>query len=135
MNLEDVRYYIALTAEKRDLEASLRRIQDSLNQLEPTLAEAFAEDGVQHVNMDGYTIYLQQELWASPAEGNYDRLCDELVGNDLESMVQRRVNAMTLSAYVREVRRKGENLPEGLAATIKISEAYRVRVRKGDSTK
>ena len=106
MNLDDVRYYISLTAEKRDLEASLRRVQDSLNQLEPALAEAFAEEGLQHLRLDDHTVYLQQELWASPAEGDYDRLCDELIGNGLESMVQRRVNAMTLSAYVREVRRK-----------------------------
>jgi len=125
-----VRQYIALTSEKREIESRLRAVQDELNILEPAITDAYAEEGLQSLHLDGYTAYLQQELWASPLDGDYDRLCDELIGNGLADMVQRRTNTNTLSAWVREHRREGIPIPEGILSTMTITERYRVRVRR-----
>lgn len=128
--VDQARRYAALVARKRELEAELRAIQDQLNEMEPALVEGFVEAGVQHLRVDGQTIYLQQEIWASPTDGDYDALCDALVRAGLGDMVVRRVHHQTLTAWVRELRKADEEIPEEVRPYLKVSETYRIRVRK-----
>ncbi len=130
LNMTQVQEYAALVARKRELEAELRAIQDRLNEMEPGLVEQLIEAGVQHVRVGGQTVYLQQEIWASPADGDYDALCDALERAGLGDMVVRRVHHHTLTAWVRELRKAEEEIPEEVRPYLKISETYRLRVRK-----
>lgn len=128
--LDQVKRYAELIARKRELEAELRAIQDQLNVMEPGLVEAFIDAGIQHLRLNGQTLYLQQEIWASPVDGDYDSLCDALERAGLGDMVVRRVHHNTLSAWVRELRKAGEEMPEEVKPYLKVSETYRLRVRK-----
>ena len=130
LDMTQVQEYAALVARKRELEAELRAIQDRLNEMEPGLVEQLIEAGVQHVRVGGQTVYLQQEIWASPVDGDYDALCDALERAGLGDMVVRRVHHHTLSAWVRELRKADEEIPEEVRPYLKISETYRLRVRK-----
>jgi hypothetical protein len=130
LDMTQVQEYAALVARKRELEAELRAIQDRLNEMEPGLVEQLIEAGVQHVRVGGQTVYLQQEIWASPVDGDYDALCDALERAGLGDMVVRRVHHHTLSAWVRELRKADEEIPEEVRPYLKISETYRLGVRK-----
>lgn len=128
--VDHLKRYTELVSRKRELEAELRALQDEINGLEPVLVEQMLEAGVQHLRLNGQTVYLQQEIWASPVDGDYDRLCDALERAGLGDMVVRRVHNNTLSAWVRELRKVGEEMPEEVKPYIKVSETYRLRVRK-----
>ncbi len=129
--LPGLREFIALTSRKRELEADLRQVQDRLNELEPQLVEMFGEEGLQRTSIDGWTAFLQEDIWASPAEGDIARLCAALKEAGLGDMVAETVNRQTLSAWVRERLRDGEPLPDLVDPAINVSRGFRLRARKG----
>ena len=139
MNTDKLRKYVTLTAQKRELMAELDELRECMDVLEAELVEAFADEGIQNVNLDGHTVYLQSQLWAGPVEGDYERACDALDACGLSEFVGRRFNSNTLSAWVREhVQTEGGNYPENieealpvaLAGAIKVDRKWSVRVRK-----
>lgn len=126
----EVQRYVELTARKRELQAELASVQATLDELEPRICEMMLENGVQHLRTLDHTVFLSNEIWAAPIDGDYDSLCRALSQIGQDSMVQTRVNLQTLSAWVREFRKAGEDIPKEVEPYIKISETTRVRVRK-----
>lgn len=139
MNTDQLREYVALSARKAALKAELDDIQRQLSELEPQLIEAFADEGVQNINVDGHTVYLSAQLWASPVDGDYERACDALIAAGLGEFVGRRFNTNTLSAWIREyVRDETGNypddiqtaLPQAFNGAIEARKDWSLRVRK-----
>jgi hypothetical protein len=52
----------------------------------------------------GGNIHMTSQLWASPKEGNHDRLTQVLQSLGLKEYLPKTVNSQSLSAYVREFR-------------------------------
>ena len=128
--LPGLREFVSLTGRKRDLEAELRQVQDRLNELEPGLVDMLVEEGIQRTTVDGYTAYLQEDVWASPLDGNIAGLCAALKVAGFGDMVAETVNRQTLSAWVRERRKDGEPLPPAVEPVISIIAGYRLRAKK-----
>lgn len=139
MNTERLRTWVALSERKARLKVELDNVQARLKEMEPELINAFADEGIQNVNLDGHTVYLQAQIWASPVDGDYERACDALVAAGLGEFVGRRFNTNTLSSWVREhVRDEGGNYPDDLEqhlpvaflGSIKAEKVWSVRTRK-----
>lgn len=130
LDTREVQRYVELTLRKRELQTALATVQASLDEAEPALGEAMLETGVQHLRTLNHTVFLSNEIWVSPVDGDYGSLCQALTAIGEDSMVQTRVNLQTLSAWVREFRKTGEDIPEQIKPHIKISETNRVHVRK-----
>ena len=139
LNIERLQTFVALSERKAALTAELDDIRRDLDELEPGLIEQFADDGIRNVNLNGHTVYVQAQLWASPVEGDYERACDALVEAGLAEFVGRRFNSNTLSAWVREHVRDergdypeqlDEHLPVAFLGSIKAEKKWSVRIRK-----
>lgn len=145
--LEKAKTYAYLDAKKKDLENRLNAVKKELSELEASLLDEMAEEGVPSLkvkvkNDDGTestrTVYQRRELWAGYADG-YEKqdLCEALKQAGLDDMVTETFNTNTLSAYVREFNDGDKdteeiikNLPENIQPYIKVSEKYKVRTTK-----
>ena len=142
MNTARLRTYVELNTRKKNLRADLDAVQGDLDALMPEILEDFADSGISNININGHTIYLTAQLWASPQDGDYERACDALEAAGLGEFVGRRFNSNTLSAWVREYVRDEsgdypeepeEALPVALQGALAVSKKWDVRVVKANS--
>ena len=122
MNTARIKKYVELNRRKNELRDDLAATQSEIDALMPEILEDFGDSGISNVNIDGYTVYLTAQLWASPQGGDYERACDALIEAGLGEFVGRRFNTQTVSSWVREhIRGEDGDYPESpedaLAAT------------------
>jgi len=146
MNMEQLKEFVCLENRKRDLDAELKAAKARLDELEEALVPQFIEDGVQSMKVDGRTVSLAQEIYASPLDGR-DRVVEALKASELAQYVSENYNTNSLSAFVREVARdvaaQAERedrifteddvrsaLPAPLGLALKISFVHTLRSRK-----
>lgn len=129
-----LREFAKLTTLKGQLEVQLKDIAARLSQLEEPIIEAFQQDGMQSVNVDGFNIHLKRTLFAG-AKGDKSDLMATLKGMD-ESwsiLVQDNVNYQSLNARVRELELGDDGMPivpAELVDVLNISEQYKLGARK-----
>lgn len=138
-----VNEFIDLDQQRKGKEEEVGKLKERLQALEGELLTRFENAGVQSMkSKQGVTVYIRRELWASPADGAEVLLLERLKAMGLGDMVKEKVNPQTLSSFVREQEqeRLGRNgtpddvlkiLPEPLQSTIKLSERFSLRTRKG----
>jgi hypothetical protein len=146
MNMEQLKEFVCLENRKRDLDAELKGVKARLDELEEALVPQFIEDGVQSMKVDGRTVSLAQEIYASPLDGR-ERVVEALKASELAQYVSENYNTNSLSAFVREVARdvaaQAEReerifteddvraaLPAPLGLALKISFVHTLRSRK-----
>lgn len=131
--MQRARLLVALTAEKRQLEARLREVVEAIAAQQEPLLEFLADSGVARLTVDGYTIFPYSQTWASAQDGDMQRACDALIAAGLGDMCALRFNAQTLSAWVREELRAGRDLPAEFASAIKVSTTVEIRARRAEN--
>jgi vacuolar-type H+-ATPase subunit I/STV1 len=146
MNMEQLKEFVCLENRKRDLDAEMKGVKAKLDELEEALVPQFIEDGVQSMKVDGRTVSLAQEIYASPLDGR-ERVVEALKASELAQYVSENYNTNSLSAFVREVARdvaaQAEReerifteedvraaLPAPLGQALKISFVHTLRSRK-----
>ena len=124
---------IELHREKRDLKTRTDNNAAEIKLLEPVISERYAAQQIQQQKtMNGETVYLQQELWASlvrDENGDLEAAHQALREHGLAWLVQDNVNGQKLSSWVREQEKQETEIPEDLLPYLKISKPYRVKVR------
>lgn len=145
MNTADVKEFVSLEKEKRDLSARLKTVQARLNELDGSIQGEFLTDGIQSINIDGRTVYLHRDVYASPKDSNRAAVVEALEASGLGQYVKRDYNAQSLTAYVREqlaaaeeyaaaeervITEPAEALPPALAAVLNVSTVFSVSSRK-----
>lgn len=128
--MERLSAYADLTARKRTLEADLKATQAAIDALEPGLLNWYAETGTSSIKANGATVYLHRQLWARPADGDWDRAVTAAKDAGLGDLVQERFNLNTMSAWVREREAAGEALPASFEGAISVAEEFSLRVRR-----
>lgn len=137
----------SLQHRKAQLEAELKRLNEEISGLEGVLLEDVFEEGIDKMTVtagedeNGFpikrTVYLERKVWAGH-NGDAEELNEALKQAGLNEYVQEKVNANSLSAFVREydpeknlkpddIRAK---LPEPLRDVIKISEQFKLKSRR-----
>ncbi len=134
---EQVRRYVALDKEKKELKVHLRTVQSELDILEPEVLEAFIEEGVDSIKVDGRTVSPKAQVWVSPkredwetADEAYERACGALAACGLGQFTGQRFNSQMVSSYVREILAEGSELPSELEEVLNITERHTVSVRQ-----
>src|SRR6266567_6961936 len=106
MNQQQLKEFVCLEKRKRDLDAELKQVKQQIDDLEQVLIPQFAEMGENpSVRVDGLTISLVQEVYASPLNDR-EEVADALKRSELGQYVAENYNSNSLSAYVREVARE-----------------------------
>ena len=126
--------YVALHKQKTRLEAELADTKERMKEMEPVLTKSFTDEGLQSINLDGHTVYLNRQIWAGADDK--DDMIKVLKAMDDDTwrfLVADNVNSSKLSARVRECERDDDNmpiLPAELRPVIKVAEVFRIGVRK-----
>jgi hypothetical protein len=120
--------YVDLALLYRDEQERMKKLKEELDAVEADVAATFAAEGIQNIRTSRGMAYLRRDLWAS-LTGQPTALC----GTAFSWLVEPRVNAQSLSAAVRELPRDEADmpiLPQEVKDAIKVSEVYRVGVRR-----
>ena len=140
---------MTLTQRKRQLDAELRELAKELEALggeNGKLLDDFFELGASSVKIKGGTVYINSQLWAGAkqdditGESDYEATCAAMVAAGLGDFVQKRFNAQTVSAWLREQPLDDEMnpiLPPELVGNIKVARVTQLRFRtapRKDST-
>jgi hypothetical protein len=135
MNSAKLAEFVELNRRRRALEAELDEVKGKLADLQSALLDDFGDAGISSVKAQGATVFIKRELWASPADGDYQRASYALINAGLGHFVQPRFNTNTLSAYFRELEKDGQPIPEALKETFNLTEKFSLQIRmtsKGD---
>ena len=81
-------------------------------------------------NYGRVTVYLERKIWAKCVEGNWPRAVEALKDAGLGDYVETKYNTSTFSAYLRELDRAGQLLPEPLIGAIEPEARLSVRTRR-----
>lgn len=128
-----LREYVEKDRRKRELTTELAAAHARLLVLEEYLKHQFAEMGQSSAKVDGTTVFLRADLYASAVDHDTDGLYRGLREAGYGDAVKETVNHQTLQSIVREWPR-GEDghiqIPEPLEGKIKVSTVYRIRTRR-----
>lgn len=146
MNLEQLKEFVCLENRKKELDAEQKQVKQQLDDLEQTLVPQFIQDGIQKMTVDGRTVSLVHDIYASPL---YDRedVVAALKQSELGQYVAENYNTNSLTAFVREVKREVDSqaqqeqrpydeediraaLPAPLGQALKISFVHKLSSRK-----
>lgn len=123
------------------MDAELKELKKERESLEEPLLEGMVDAGIQNLNVDGKTVYIRTQIWAS-AKDMTDPLTGEVIGKDWDSaldavrkcghgeLVETRINSQRLSALIRELDETEDGIPEILKENLAISEQTKLVVRK-----
>lgn len=142
-DMERLARFAALTSRKGTLENELKAVKAELEQLEPRIIEDMQDVGMNSVNMQGRTFYVQRTIFAGPNEMGREAVVTGLKAAGLEDYVSETFNAQSFSAFVRSCIAEHDGgdtlaptevvqlLPEPLRACTYIGEKFNIRSRKG----
>lgn len=128
INTDLLSAFVAESARKKAIEESLENSKRLLAEMEQSILDQFSESGVNSVKVDGTTIYMQKNTWASARDGNQDAVCSALRSMGYESLVKTAVNAQALSSLIRDFEREG-GIPDDLRQVINVTEKFSIRTR------
>jgi len=146
MNMGQLKEFVALEKRKRDLDSELKAIGARLDDLEQALVPQFLADGVASMKVDGRTVYIAQDIQASPLNDRAEVIA-ALKRSELGQYVSENYNTQSLRAFVREVAEEARlrcqqqdrlfteeevrtALPSPLSEALKISFVHSLRSRK-----
>lgn len=102
MNIEQLKEFVCLETRKRELDSELKAIAARIDDLEQALVPQFLSDGVASMKVDGRTVYIAQDIHASPANDRAE-VIGALKQSELGQYVSENYNTQSLRAFVREV--------------------------------
>lgn len=118
---------------KADLKAELTKVEAEIAAVSDAAIDWMAEQGLLRAPFDGLgTLHIRHEIWASPADDvplGKLKVAIRRAGHDPADIIKEKANTQTLSAFVRELLADNGELPEGLAATLKITETNKLGFR------
>lgn len=132
MDMVKFRRFAELKRLKASKEGELKKIQEELDALEPELLDTFAEEGMGKISVTNgvreTTLFSKRDVRAHALQGpeGVVKAC-EAAG--LTEFVQPRVNMQTLSAYIRDLEKAGEDLPPAFEGLIAKHEKFSVGAR------
>jgi hypothetical protein len=146
MNMDQLKEFVCLETRKRELDSELKAIAVRIDDLEQALVPQFLADGVASMKVDGRTVYIAQDIQASPLNDRAEVIA-ALKRSELGQYVSENYNSQSLRAFVREVAEEARlrcqqqdrlfteedvrtALPSPLSDALRISFVHSLRSRK-----
>ncbi len=119
--------FVDYTKEKKALDKRLATVKAEMGTLEEIILEEFENLGVSSMRCGDTTVHLRRQLWARAKDGDKDTVCEVLRDLEMGDMVSETFNTNTLSAWVRERDKAGEEIPAALKDVLAITEEFSIR--------
>ena len=135
MNMDIIRRFAELTAEKKKAQERLRAIKDEMGGIEPALLQELIENQVDRLPVttddgDRITVFIHKQAWARPVDGDKEAVVRTLKKCGMSDFVQETYNTNSLSAYVRERLANGQELQPTLSKVIRVDEVTSIRGKR-----
>jgi hypothetical protein len=92
--------FVELATKKSELESELKKIEERMRDLEKEGLDWLHENGVSKITVDGKTLFIHSQIWASLADAEVGPQI--LKDHGLGFLVKEQANTQRLSAWVRE---------------------------------
>ena len=104
MNVVQLREFVKLENERAEIEERLKALKQRQDELEQALIPQFIADGMDAMKLDGRTIGIKRDIFASPRDGNKQAVIDGFKQNDeVKAYVKEDFNSASVSKWVREI--------------------------------
>ena len=121
----------ALKENKKELETTLKNVNEKILEVEVSLAELMTLNETQNFTRSGTMFSLTTSTKASAKAGKREELYTELKNAGYGDLVVETVNPSSLSAFVKEqISENGEALPEWLDGLVNVFEITSISLRK-----
>ena len=116
---------------KKELETTLKNVNEKILEVEVSLAELMTLNETQNFTRSGTMFSLTTSTKASAKAGKREELYTELKNAGYGDLVVETVNPSSLSAFVKEqISENGEALPEWLDGLVNVFEKTSISLRK-----
>ena len=121
----------ALKENKKELETTLKNVNEKILEVEVSLAELMTLNETQNFTRSGTMFSLTTSTKASAKAGKREELYTALKNAGYGDLVVETVNPSSLSAFVKEqISENGEALPEWLDGFVNVFEKTSISLRK-----
>ena len=121
----------ALKENKKELETTLKNVNEKILEVELSLAELMTLNETQNFTRSGTMFSLTTSTKASEKAGKREELYTALKNAGYGDLVVETVNPSSLSAFVKEqISENGEALPEWLDGLVNVFEKTSISLRK-----
>ena len=121
----------ALKENKKELETTLKNVNEKILEVEVSLAELMTLNETQNFTRSGTMFSLTTSTKASAKAGKREELYTALKNAGYGDLVVETVNPSSLSAFVKEqISENGEALPEWLDGLVNVFEKTSISLRK-----
>lgn len=122
LNTEGLREWAKLANKKIQLKADLAKIIERMTEIGPALIDNLASEGIPRLTIEGRTVFPKEIIYAKIT--NKEDAIRVLRDAGLNDFISEGYNTNSISAYVREIDRNEEELPEAFGDTIKIGKKF-----------
>lgn len=127
---ETIAEFCALDRRRRELEDELEEIKRRRASLESMLLENFHDLGLQNMNVDGMTLYIRTNQYATKrSDVTMEQVCQVIRRLGRSDMVSEGYHPSSLKSWVKELLENGE-VPGELSEVLNIGETYSLQTRK-----
>lgn len=127
MDMNKARRLVQLNTEKREIEAWLNEVKQQIAEIEEDVLEDMAEDGVDKITVDNYTLYPRRDVYPSPVD--QQQAIETLREHGLDDFVETKVATQRFRGWWSEQEKEGA-IPEDVAEAFSLNERYRVGATK-----
>jgi hypothetical protein len=129
MDMTKLKRLIELNQKYHDFKDKFEKITTERLQAQREALEEMASAGVDQIKIDGNTVFVHSQVWAKiPSRIAAIRA---LKAEGLTELIDEKYNTHSISAWLRERIKSGEDLPDTFKGTIEANEVLNAKVRRG----
>lgn len=132
--MELLKQLVTVKARADELDKQAKAARAEYRQLQEKALDYFADNGLQKLGLDGYTIYTENRTWVK-VDLEKPGTTEALNRHGLGWLIRPQVSTMALSAWYKEQADTGADLPQDLLEHFTIDDEPEIRVRKSSNSK
>lgn len=122
-----------LRDKKEAMEAELKNISSTLDEVETSLVEAMVNAELDSLKRNGHTYSLRVDTYASARPESKEELFTALRDNQAGDLIQEQVNPQSLRAFVKELKTNNDGeIPAWIIDFINVYEKSKIAVRRSN---
>lgn len=130
MGIEVFKRFVEVDAELKDLKERIEQVQAEKDALEKQGIDLLTEMGVDRLTTHGRTFSIREDFYPKPKEGLKEAAMAALKEANLGMFIAESTNSRTLGSYIKDLRGRGEEVPQVFAEFFELAPVYRLGARK-----